>query len=398
MALIDDFLSRGYLPWELPPCFSSRSFAQFAAPGGVPTAQFQFRTAKVNTFSLARGNFRFRRQLGIVNPILFYRLAECIAGNWATIQTASQQSRFSKSYPVHIANPAAYDRAVRPFLLQRDMLPLRAANRAAARALVITDISDFYHSIYTHTIAWALHSKATAKQNRTMALLGNKLDRYIRDSQDGQTVGIPIGPDTSLVIAEIILAACDAELDRNLPGLRALRFIDDFEMAFSDLAKAETGLATIQSVLLSYELRLNPRKTMLRLDSVLFESEWVSELRNCRFRATTRAQANDLIRYFDRITEMVARFPQEHVVKYGLSRLASLTLQPANAFLFQSLLSQAVVAEPGAIREFCEAIVWLQQNGVAVAMAPLQETVEQLIRINAPLGTITSSAGHYGSS
>jgi hypothetical protein len=61
------------------------------------------------------------------------------------------------------------------------------------------DISEFYHSIYTHSISWALHTKLFAKSNQKAKVVGNLLDKATQNGQHGQTVGIPIGPDTSLV-------------------------------------------------------------------------------------------------------------------------------------------------------------------------------------------------------
>ncbi|MCV5837901.1 RNA-directed DNA polymerase, partial [Escherichia coli] len=75
-----------------------------------------------------------------------------------------------------------------------------------------TDISRFYHSIYTHSIAWTYHTKDISKRNRSNSLFGNVLDKHSQDSQDGQTIGLPIGPDTSLIIAESLLSNIDLKL------------------------------------------------------------------------------------------------------------------------------------------------------------------------------------------
>jgi hypothetical protein len=74
-------------------------------------------------------------------------------------------------------------------------------------------------------------------------------------------MGIPIGPDTSFIIAEVVLAVCDAELQRRIPGLSGVRWLDDWELATPERADADQLLATLQQILLDVELRLNPRKT-----------------------------------------------------------------------------------------------------------------------------------------
>ena len=76
-----------------------------------------------------------------------------------------------------------------------------------------TDISGCYGSIYTHSIAWALHDKDHAKAHRSdKELLGNRIDKLIRDTNDGQTNGIPEGSVLMDFIAEIILGYIDSEL------------------------------------------------------------------------------------------------------------------------------------------------------------------------------------------
>jgi len=50
-------------------------------------------------------------------------------------------------------------------------------------------------------------------------LTGNKLDKALRELNDGQTHGIPIGPDISLLVAEALLAATDRELLQRCAGL-----------------------------------------------------------------------------------------------------------------------------------------------------------------------------------
>src|SRR3546814_5011434 len=66
----------------------------------------------------------------------------------------------------------------------------------------------FYPSIYTHSIAWAILGKAHVKaSHHTTAFKGhfaNHLDKAVGAGQEGQTIGIPIGPDTSRIIAELV--------------------------------------------------------------------------------------------------------------------------------------------------------------------------------------------------
>ena len=53
--------------------------------------------------------------------------------------------------------------------------------------LLETDITDCYGALYTHSIAWALHTKAEAKdrKNRDKNSLGNLIDQHIQDMRYG---------------------------------------------------------------------------------------------------------------------------------------------------------------------------------------------------------------------
>ena len=98
---------------------------------------------------------------------------------------------------------------------------------------MLTDLSEFYSSLYTHSVPWAIHGKAAAKaQRRVSALYGNRLDELLRTAQDHQTVGIPIGPDTSLIVAELVLSAVDRKLARHIANILGLRYMDDFELGY----------------------------------------------------------------------------------------------------------------------------------------------------------------------
>ena len=65
------------------------------------------------------------------------------------------------------------------------------------------NISSYFSTIYTHTIPWALYTKVLAKANRGKSdqYLSNTLDQHWMGMQDGQTIGLPSGPDTSHIPA-----------------------------------------------------------------------------------------------------------------------------------------------------------------------------------------------------
>lgn len=101
------------------------------------------------------------------NPINFLYLSREIADNWIEIKKAIRRSRSSASQPIF--NWTA-GRALLPInFSERDK---RIANLSVMNNFLLrSDISRFYHSIYTHALAWALHGKAAAKKIELMPYL-----------------------------------------------------------------------------------------------------------------------------------------------------------------------------------------------------------------------------------
>jgi hypothetical protein len=200
-------------------------------------------------------------------------------------------------------------------------------------------------------------------------------------------MGIPIGPDASFIIAEIVLAACDNELQRRIPNVTGIRWIDEFELPTAERGEADQILATLQQVLLEYELRLNPRKTSIADLPVEFDANWIGELRAFAFRPSAVGQANDLIRYFDYMTEYLAEKSSEHIVKYALGRIRVIQPHPSNRSLFQSLVCQAATFEPGAIREALQAIHYSEaKHGLVVDRQLLELTINRIAEVAARVG------------
>ena len=130
-----------------------------------------------------------RRSLSIPNPLHQSILADEVATGWVDLETFCAKSPISLSIP----KPSS-DRSLEA-MYDLNKQPLFRAQRAVgARYLLRTDLARFYPSIYTHSIPWAIHGKTAARSDKKYKLLGNRLDLWLRETQDKQTGGIPIGP------------------------------------------------------------------------------------------------------------------------------------------------------------------------------------------------------------
>ena len=385
-----DILERGYFPKELPNPFVTSLFAASATSAvGLPKdfnptlvgANPRVRSAKQVKYSHARGGL-LRRPLSIPNPLTFYYLAREIDQHWSALQAHVGGTTLSATRPVF----APIGRAIQGAQSQSMGPTLAVQTRLNNRYVLKTDINRFYQSIYTHSIPWAVHTKPFAKANRGMAHIGNRLDFLTRNGQDGQTVGISIGPDTSLVLAEILMQRCDRELLNTIPGLRGHRFIDDYELGFKTRTDAENAFHLLEKILSEYELALNPRKTVVEELPCPMEALWVAPLRSFPLRTTAAGQASDLVSFFDAAFELNRRFPGEAVLQFAVSRLRSMTVIPQNWTLFQRLLLNVAVPEPAALPFVLEAIIDRVNAGASPARGEIEEALNTILVEHAELG------------
>ncbi len=137
------------------------------------------------------------------------------------------------------------------------------------RYMFVTDITNCYGSIYTHSIAWALMGKDVAKSNKGKpGLLGNMIDTYVRGMQYGQTNGIPQGSVLFDFIAEMVLGYADSLLSKklteeNITEYKILRYRDDYRIFSNKKDELEKIAFHLQAILADLNFQLNAKKTLL---------------------------------------------------------------------------------------------------------------------------------------
>lgn len=141
--------------------------------------------------------------------------------------------------------------------------------------IIDADIATCYDSIYTHSIPWALHGIETVKNKPVdNKLLGNIIDKSIRDMRYGQTNGIPTGSVLMDFVAEIVLAGIDkllsAKLDsENIKEYKILRYRDDYRIFINDSFVGTKILKCLSEVLYQYNFKINYNKTKKKNNVIL---------------------------------------------------------------------------------------------------------------------------------
>lgn len=385
--MLKELLGKGYFPAELPAPFTTREYAAAICSPSLPTSHpytFGRKGPKYNSkcaiFNLARRG-RLRRVLSVPNPVNYYHLAKSIADNWADIEAHYRKSDQSLSRPVVDASRAlGWEKGF------SELSDAKLKTRSASKYILKADISNFYQSIYTHSIPWALHTKSVAKSAFGFsASIGNQIDTHARNCQEMQTKGVPIGPDASFVIAEIIMTAID-EMLIPVVGKKYHRYIDDFEFGCSTLQQAEATLARLQEILAYFELALNSSKTKIVESPCSLDPAWLHDIKNYKFRRGKTQQKNDLLHYFDLVMDYLHKHPDEPIVKYAILMSSSKLVYKDNWPSYQSIILQWSIAEPGILPIALDFIKFYESKGFAIDKAELKETLEFLIAEHSPMG------------
>ncbi|RWP08949.1 RNA-directed DNA polymerase [Mesorhizobium sp.] len=346
---IEALLARGYLPKELPPPFTSAAFARNVAnfiphwasyEAGLTAQQRRLYPpiSRYARFDMARKGHS-RRMLGVPNPVNQYYLTSAIADHQDEFEAICARSPISlTSAQVSLTGNRAVTLPKLSLLSEK-----RIQSYATARAILQTDVLSFYHAIYTHSIPWALHGKRIAKRNRSTtdpAVYGNRIDALLRGCQDGQTIGIPVGPDSSRIISELILCAIEQQIgaDHFARLTAGYRYMDDFFLCFASHVDAEAFLAALREAVLSFDLQLNASKTHI-MDALGFNEEsWPGDIAQLRLARSTNDQRRDLIRFFSEVIRLSKSWPDESIASFAVRKTSRSLIHRANWDLYEPFL------------------------------------------------------------
>lgn len=136
------------------------------------------------------------------------------------------------------------------------------------------DISNFYSSIYTHIIPWALHDESVAKKDRRdNNLLGNKIDKKYQYMNYGETVSIPQGNIVSDFMAEFLLRYIDSllvvALEKKDIKYKILRYRDDYRIFTQNKEDEQIKKKELVTILGRHKLSINESKTKSSSDLIV---------------------------------------------------------------------------------------------------------------------------------
>ncbi|MBY5769584.1 RNA-directed DNA polymerase [Rhizobium leguminosarum] len=420
---LQNLASKGYFPLELPPTFTTKSFGENIS--AILSDWMSSGVVKKDAISIrkklkARGNYTYqiddtesevltkpkrgfeRRGLHIAHPIPQSLLAEEIARNWPEIATWISKKRYSmdRTEPTDKGDRAISDINFLLHGIKKDFI------LSGADWILKTDITRFYPSIYTHSVAWAAYGKSRTKNllytKRHAGSLADRIDLLLRKSNMNQTVGIPVGPDTSRIVADIISSRIDDDFhqlmersnghvaagrnDRLLKPAQIDRLQDDWFIGAQSLEMAEQALSWLSIAYRAYGLEINGAKTSV--DRILNQEKetWASELALHLQSTRGRLTGANLKGFLDRVVHLQAQYKSSPVVSFAVSSLEAFSPADADVPLLESFYILAASIAPGHMDRVCTALVNLQHTKKALSKDRIRDRFVTLAEQHVELG------------
>ncbi len=400
---LKDLIERGYFPKEFPPPFNTSKLANNIDSITSCTGEKTPRKSQYTSFSISKGKIS-RRFLGIPNPRNFIYLSQLITKNWMQFERIFKLSKYSKSFPVpetdiQKRSVSTYSKNIADF--RKEVIETSFSKLIEIRV----DISKFYPSIYTHTVSWAFLGKEKAKHyfNKKHTLksliaggdsdaklyeIAEKIDSCIRDCQEKQSIGVPIGPDTSHIIAELIACRIDNILEDKFQNinLKACRYYDDYYLFVATKDEADQVLKGLQKILADFKLEINESKVEIKDFPFAFEDEFALSLSQFDFKGTE----NSIKHYFSLIWQFAEKNPlkTDSIFKYALKRFEfrTTTIPKINWELFENLLFKTALVEPSILDIVTRILLLYKDYLDAKSKAKLKELIEFVINYHSSIG------------
>ena len=269
-------MEKGFYPEGLPPCFEVTGFFDAAKQLNLfEKAENENGELELTYYNASKRGFQ-RRLFSCANPIFYIRAASFFGLERGKV---SSFLRLNEKYSCSIPTLDSTGRRAVTIQSFREFDKAKRDKLSTFPYLVKIDTSRFYPSIYTHAIPWAFHGKKSAKSCRdsnSSIIFMNKLDKIIRSAQRNQTIGIPVGPDTSRIVSEIIAGAVDKEFRKRVKrNVYGVRLVDDAVFGAESEAHGRQILNAYREALREFELDINELKTRIIPSRQDLEPYWI---------------------------------------------------------------------------------------------------------------------------
>lgn len=398
-------LEKGYFPKELPPPFTTQSYGEKSRyiltrwgkfendlkallPTETSTRQAKsrykpvlskFSISKLIEFNIAKGQYS-RRKIEIPHPQAYMFLCKEIIKNWPLINKIYSLSNFSES---KLYSEKDLKRSVRTKSKSWSKFKNKLTEISYNYKVQLKiDITNFYPTVYTHSIPWSLLSKENSKKYFKLKTeesniftnllttdleaqkyqIGDTIDTLVRNCNDKQSVGLPIGPDSSFILSEMLASRLDHEINNILKDIdyECIRYYDDYYFYINSIGDGETILKKVQKVFYEYKLEMNENKVQIKQLPYFQSDLWNIEIHNYQFKNSIIQDIQELEYYFSLILKLVEQNKSNSawIISYSLTRFeyGKVKIKKEHINIFVSLLLKTLYLDTSNIDQIFKII------------------------------------------
>lgn len=383
------FVTVGILPENLPPVFTTKNLWRHLA--GLGTSYGVIKNA-VGEHALYNASKRGgqRRIFAMPHPVFIRDAGLFYERHWADLSALMASSPGSASKPTLMQDGIRHVR-ITP---HSDLPQIRLREFSRYKFCLVTDVSRFYPSVYTHSLPWAINGKAQAKSDSSpssAAVFGNRLDYIFRNSQSRQTIGIPVGPDVSKIASELLMAAVDKSfLARyRTPPPAYVRHVDDYWIAGNSQQECEKHLQNLRLALREYELDINESKTKIVSTKLVFADSWPFEFDRELINSLKSwdRRKNETLSILSKVIEEATRTGDDGIIRHAIHVIDDAKLWDRDWDLLEHFLAQCAIQFPHSFDYVARVIAWRSRRWFATVDRALWQDVALLtIDQNSALG------------
>ncbi|MCZ8278812.1 MAG: RNA-directed DNA polymerase [Acetobacteraceae bacterium] len=350
-------------------CFSTKELIRNPPPAERGTVNYPLFTNKDGRFAW--------RPLEIIHPTLYVSTINilCRPDNWDLVKR--RFSEFSRgkirccSIPM-LGSDSAKDSSAQILTWWQEIEQQSIIYSLKYSHLLLTDVADCYGSLYTHSIAWAIHGMERAKKEKNnKELLGNKLDSYIRQGRSGQTNGIAQGSVLIDFIAELVLGFVDSLISESLEleslgEFKILRYRDDYRIFTNSDFDADKILKIISEKLKTCGMRIADSKTHLSTD-IISTSIKADKIAAMNLQDLGTANAPTLQKKLLRLHSFAQKYPNSGALKRLLANVhielasRSSNTEDRDVQVLSAIFCDIAVTSPGTIPAVAASLSQLMQ-------------------------------------
>ena len=330
--VLNALLRHNYFPMqtglkdELPPALSSETFSPEAARA-VAECQLHRRKKECEYRGYDAVDYRLTRFTGvprscmIPHPTAYAHLALLIHDSWHRLgHIAENKSSLIRPHEHSDGRLIVMNYESESSKTRREM-----ESAFGKRFVAQTDISTFFPSIYTHALAWAAVTFKEAKANwNKKNRWYNRLDEAARWLKRNETNGVAIGPASSNILSEIILARVDSKLASRFDFHR---FIDDYTCYCATEEEAQEFIRRLSRELAEYKLALNGGKTHIEPLPRTASDRWIIDIRH-HLPVADVVGPHTVRSFMDYSVQLAAKHPEGSVLKYALRSITGKAKSP----------------------------------------------------------------------